>query len=264
MRLRQVLPGEKGRAIIEGTLVLEERQNFSPHDLFWIRLPLATGRVDLYGHIYSAESLARGEVRFRTIEQVFPEAVNKALKTAEGAAFPRSPFEVVPLLSSPCDLYSLGVLGARALLVNEQNTVAVAADELLSLARQVAAEYSPDQPLGRRVRAAFEKDARFLDALGPHRLVHEALTPADIFAYLPEELWYDTLGALLRFFPGVGPDSVCKDFGDVPALALESVFNQPLADLEKLIVRSRSLIVIDWNANSEIRSVIASRRSVAS
>jgi hypothetical protein len=37
---------------------------------------------------------------------------------------------------------------------------------------------------------------------------------------------------------------------------LEVVFNQPLEDLEKLLVRSRSLIVIDWNSNREVHSAI--------
>ncbi|MBI5388173.1 MAG: hypothetical protein HZA90_26205 [Verrucomicrobia bacterium] len=256
VRLRQVL-SEQGRTIIEGTLVLQERQSFSQHDLFWIRLPLSSGRVDLYGHLYSAESLARGEVRFRTVGQIFSDAVAKALKAAEGASFPRSPFEVVPLLSSPCDLYALGVLATRALLVNEQNTLAVALDELLSLARQVGTEHDATQPLGQRVRAIVENEARFLGALGPHRLTREVMDPQQAFAFLPEELWFDTLGTLLRFFPGAGPDSACKDFGDVPALALESVFNAPLAELEKLLVRSRSLIVIDWNSNREVQAVIA-------
>ena len=257
VRLRQVLPPDGGRTVIEGTLVLQERQNFSQHDLFWIRLPLSSGRVDLYGHLYSAESLARGEVRFRTVGQTFSDAVLKALKAAEGASFPRSPFEVVPLLSSPCDLYSLGVLATRALLVNDQNPLPVALDELQSLARQVAAEHDAAQPLGQRVRTIVERETRFLDTLGPHRLVQEAMEPKQAFNLLPEELWYDTLAALVRLFPGVGPDSACKDFGDVPAFALESVFNTPLADLERLLVRSRSLIVIDWNANREINSVVA-------
>lgn len=256
VRLRQVTV-EQNHTIIEGTLVLQERQEFSPHDLFWIRLPLASGRVDLYGHLYSAESLARGEARFRTVGQIFPDAVAKALKAAEGAAFPRSPFEVVPLLSSPCDLYALGVLGARILLVNEQNPLPVVLDELLSLARQLGAEHDATRPLGQRVRALVERETRFLDTLGPHRLVREALEPPQAFAFLPEELWYDTLGALVRFFPGLGPDSACKDFGDVPALALESVCNAPLTELQKLLVRSRSLIVIDWNANREVNAIIA-------
>ena len=74
----------------------------------------------------------------------------------------------------------------------------------------------------------------------------------------PAELWHETLGTIVRLFPGLGPDSVCKDFGDVPSLALETVFNKPLEELEKLLVRSRSLLFIDWNANREVHSVIRS------
>ena len=61
-----------------------------------------------------------------------------------------------------------------------------------------------------------------------------------------------------RLFPGLGPDSICRDFGDVPALALETVFNQPLETFEKLFLRSRSLIVLDWNLNREIHTAIKS------
>ena len=64
------------------------------------------------------------------------------------------------------------------------------------------------------------------------------------------------LKALMDFFPGLGPDSYCKDYGDAPALALEVVFNKPLEELEQLLVRSRSLIVIDWRANREVHSAI--------
>jgi hypothetical protein len=62
----------------------------------------------------------------------------------------------VPLLSTPCDLYSLAVLAVRALLVDQETTLAVALDEILSLARQLAAEHQPDVPLGERVRAVFD------------------------------------------------------------------------------------------------------------
>ena len=51
-------------------------------------------------------------------------------------------------------------------------------------------------------------------------------------------------------------ENVSRDYGDAPPLALESVFDKPLAALEKLILQSRSLIVIDWNANREIAGVI--------
>jgi len=258
VRLRKVHPPEQGRTSLEGTPVTDEKLSGSPNDLVWIRLPLPSGRVDLYGHLYAGEGLAPGEARFRTVPQQLPDAVVTALRAAEGVAFARSPFEIVPLLSTPCDLYSLGVLAVRTLLVDEETTLAIALDEVLSLARQVAAEHKPDAPLGARVRAIFEKDKRYSASLGPHRLTRQDIDAPEAFQWMPAEVWYDTLGAIIRLFPGIGPDSICRDFGDVPALALETVFNQPLETLENLLVRSRSLILIDWTLNREVHTAIKS------
>lgn len=256
VRIRKVFAPEQGRTVIEGTLVIEERLAVSPRDLLWIRLPLPSGRVDLYGHLYSAEGLAQGEARFRTLPLQLPDATVKALSSAEGVSFARSPFEAVPLLSSPCDLYALGVLATRTLLVNDEVSLAIALDETLSLARQVATEHDPAVPLGQRISRIFRNEARYAASLGPHRLLRESVEPKKASDLLPEELWFDILGCIVRMFPGMGPDSVCRDYGDAPSLALESVFNNPLQELETLLVRSRSLILIDWHHNREILSVI--------
>ena len=45
--------------------------------------------------------------------------------------------------------------------------------------------------------------------------------PKDALRLVPAELWCDTLAVIISLFPGIGPDSICRDFGDVPALALE-------------------------------------------
>ena len=256
VRIRKVTPADQGRTSIEGTMVLQERLRVSPHDLLWIRLPLPSGRLDLYGHLYEAESLAQGELRFRSVPQKLGPEVLKALQASEGISFPSSPFEAVPLLSTPCDLHSLGVLAVRTLLVNPQTTLAVALDEILSLARQVAAEHKPDGPLASRVSTVLNAEPRLAHNLAPHRLVQEPMEPMAAYELLPPELWYHTLAAILRLFPGIGPDSHCKDYGDAPALALEAVFNKPLEEFEQLLVRSRSLIVIDWHANREVHSAI--------
>jgi hypothetical protein len=153
-------------------------------------------------------------------------------------------------------MYALGVLAVRTFLTNPQNTLAVALDEVLSLARQAATEYKEDVPLPTRIGSIMNADQRFTKSLAPHRLIQEQMEAAAAYEFLPPELWYHTLAAIIRLFPGIGPDSYCKDFGDAPALALEVIFNKPLEDLEKLLVRSRSLIVIDWNANREVHSAI--------
>ncbi|MEZ0254323.1 MAG: hypothetical protein ACAI37_03555, partial [Chthoniobacter sp.] len=91
---------------------------------------------------------------------------------------------------------------------------------------------------------------------GPHHLLADSLSPEEGALLFPGELWWATIGVIMRCFPGVLPASYCRDLGDAPALALEKVFDAPLAHLDSLLVRSRSLILIDWNMNREIRSVI--------
>jgi hypothetical protein len=256
VRIRTVLPPDQGRTLLEATLVMQESLTISPHDLLWVRLPLPIGRVDLYGHLYTTDGLAQGEARFRTVAQTLAPDIVNALRAAEGVSFARSPFEVVPLLSTPCDLYSLGVLAVRTFLVNPQNTLAVAVDEVLSLASKVASEYELETPLAARIASALNKEPRFAKSLAPNRLVHETMEPMDAFELLPPEMWYHTLATIVSLFPGLGPDSYCKDYGDAPAMALEVVFNKPLEELERLLIRSRSLIIIDWSANREVHSAI--------
>ena len=254
-RIRKVTL-EESRTQIEGTLVMQERLSVSPHDLLWIRLPLQTGRVDLYGHLYTTDGMAQGEARFRTVPQKLGQEAVNALRAAEGVSFARSPFEVVPLLSTPCDMYALGVLAVRTFLTNPQNSLAEALDELISLGRKAGEGYSAEKPLETRIGELMNAEPRFSKALGPHRLVRDEMEPTAAYELLPPELWHRTLAAMVRLFPGLGPDSHSKDYGDAPALAMESVFNKAIEDFENLLVRSRSLIVIDWNANREVHAVI--------
>jgi hypothetical protein len=256
VRIRQVLP-EAGRAtIVEGTFATQERFAAARYDLLWLRLNLACGRVDLYGQLEQASALAAGEWRFRTVGQRFGEDVVSALSAAEGVPMGETPFEIVPLLSSPCDLYSLGVLAVRALLVNRATTLPVALDEVLSLARQIAEDYDESVGLALRVQTVFEADRRWVESLGPHRLVHEELDPDEALDLIPAEVWFGTLGLVARLFPGVGPDSLVQDLGDAPPGGLHKVFDGAIDQLNDLLLRTRSLIVIDWRYNREVHSVV--------
>ena len=254
VRIRKVLPGKETETMLEGTLATQERLVAGGNDLLWLRLPLPSGRVDLYATIEPADGAAPGEVRFRTLPQNLPSAVIASLRQAEGVPMPGTPFQTVPLLSTPCDLYALGVLAVRTLLVDDELSLPVALDEILSLAGQSAAMHDPSQSPGERIHALADGHESIGATLGPQRLLRESIAPEA--AIFPSDLWWDAISLIVRFFPGIGPDSLCRDFGDAPPLALESVFTEPLAELEKLLVRSRSLLLVDWNYNREIRSVI--------
>jgi len=261
VRIRKFLPATRdGETILEGTLVTQERVAPGPHDLIWIRLNLSCGRIDLYAHDVSAgteekAALAAGETRFRTIGQRPAPETAEALRAAEGVPLPNSPFEIVPLLSTPCDLYSLGVLAVRTLLVDEDTTLPVAIDEVLSLARQAGIGREDAAELGPRIRAVFDADERWGKSLGPQRLTNDKLEAGAALGFVPPELWWDTLAMIIRCFPGMR-DSVCHDYGDAQQGGIHKVFDRALSDLTKLILRTRSLVVVDWQFNREVNAVI--------
>ena len=256
VRIRQVLPDARKRIILEGTFVTQERIEAAHMDLIWLRLNPGRGRIDLYAYLEPDAALAEGEWRFRTVGQELGEDVVNALRAAEGVPLHDTPFEVIPLLSSPCDLYSLGVLAVRTLLVDQETTLPKALDEVQSLARQVAVGYDGSVGLGERIRAVFDSDSRWVRSLGPQRLTHEEVSPEEVFDIVPAELWWDTLGLLIRMLPGMGPDSACRDYGDANPGAIHRAFDRAVDDLDGLLVRTRSLIVIDWRFNREIHAVI--------
>jgi hypothetical protein len=257
LRIRAILPPAQEGTRIEATLVSDERLRIAGNDLVHIRLGLATGRIDLYGHADESEALAKGEKRIRTVPQKLPEDALVALNQALGVPVRTVYFEVLPMLASPCDLYASGVIAIRLLLVDSENSLSVALDQLLSLAHQVSTKYSEDRPFAVRLRSVIDEDPRWRLALGPHRLTSRSNLREAAPRVIPDDLWWETLGIILRLFPGIGPDSFCRDFGDAPVLALEKVFDRPIAELETVQARTRSLVVTDWDQNLEIHEAIA-------
>jgi len=258
VRIRKVLQDADGPMILEGTFQTQERVRTAQNDLVWLRLSLGNGRVDLYARLDVKAALASGEWRFRTVGQKLTEQAATALRAAEGVPIREVPFEVIPLLSTPCDLYALGVLAVRTLLVDKQTTLPVALDEVLSLSKEVANEYDDTVDLNSRVKAIFNRDPRWVQSLGPQRLTHEEVTAGDAFDLVPSEVWWSTLATVLRMFPGTGPDSTCQDYGDAQSGGIHKVFDRVTKDLDDLLVRTRSLIVIDWRFNREIHAVLRS------
>lgn len=256
VRLRKVLGDLGGATVAEGTFATQERIRPEKNDLVRLRVPLGGGRLDLYARMESEAALAAGEWRFRTVGQRLDEAAAEQLRSAEGVPLSNVTFELMPLLSTPVDLYSLAVLAVRSLLVNPQTSLPEALDEMLSLARQVAHEHEPESELKLRVGSLFEKDERWLASLGPHRLSWEPVAPAQAMDLVPPELWWDVMAMIIRMFPGIGPDSTASGYGDASPGGLHKMFDRARADLDALLVRTRSLIVIDWHYNREIHAVI--------
>jgi len=256
IRIRQVSADKQGPTVVEGTFATQERLEMARHDLAWFRLALACGDINLYAHLEADSALAGGEWRFRTVAQSVDEPTLSHLRQAEGVPMADVLFEVIPLLSSPCDLYSLAVVALRILLVDQANSLPTVVDEALSLLRQSEAEADGSVEMDQQIREAFDSDPRWREALGPQHVTVDEMTPDEAFESIPAPFWWTTLAMVLRMFPGPGPYRQCKDYGDAPQGGLHKIFDRTLEDVRALIRRTRSLVVTDWKANQEITAVL--------
>jgi hypothetical protein len=255
VRIRNVLTETDG-LVIEGTLVAEDYLGLDAHDLLWFKLPLAEERLEFYAHVFTAENTGPKEARFRTVPAKLPEPLIANLKRTAGSVFQKSPYEIWPLLSSPCDLYSLGIMGVRILLANSKTNLPVVVDEILSLARRLGKEATADDGPRPELKSLIEREPKVLDLISPHSLVERNWSPAQARAQMSMELWLETICLLLRLFPNAGAHSYCKSFGDVSPLALETVFDRPIQELDTLLLRLRSSLVPSLSANEEIAGVL--------
>jgi hypothetical protein len=258
VRRRNVLTEADG-TVLEGTLVAEDYLRLDPNDLLWFKLPVGDERVELYAHVYTAEAVGPREARFRTVPTKLSDSVVATLKST--GAFAKAPYEVWPLLSSPCDLHSLGIISIRALLANSQSNLPVIVDDVLGLARHIGKDLETNQNLAGSLKAVLEKEPKLLDLVSPHSLVEREWSAAQAREQIQLGLWLETVAWLLRLFPGAGTQSYCKDFGDVSPLALETIFDAPIQALEQLCVRLRSILAPTTAANEEIASTILEQLS---
>lgn len=264
VRVRDVSDTD-GAVVIEGTLATQDLRDgetgTNPGDLLWLRLAPGAARIDLPARIVSDAAMAPGEYRFRSLEVALDADALAAVKQVAGVSIPDTRFDVVPLLSSPADLYAVAVIMIRALLVSRETTLATAVDAVMSLARQVSELHDPAIDLRDRVRSVIAGDARWSKSLGPQHLMHDALDAAGenegaTGDLVPPALWAAVLAAIVRCLPGVGPDSICADLGTPPHSAPASAYAPAIEALDDLLRHTRSLVAVDWSANRELHDVI--------
>jgi hypothetical protein len=258
VRIRRVFAPAEGGIAAEGTLHAHERLGLQPTELLRLRLPLQDGGdLELVGYTDPGSALTSGEAGFRTLPLQFDERRATALRSYEGIPFNHVPFEVLQPLSTPCDLYSLGVLALRVLFAGSPESLPVILDSALSLLRAVSADAS-GKPIELRLLEVMKGDERWLATLGSQHLLRPPReTGAAEPPILPPEIWSRILSVLLRFFPGRVPESFCRDFSDAPTLAPQAPIEAARQALERALDTAWALFLSDWRQNEEIALILA-------
>jgi hypothetical protein len=255
IRMRKIVT-EFGQIVVEGTFYTNQRMDVNLLDLVWLRLALSHGTVELVVRLEADTALAHGEWRFRSLPYAWRDTVIQDLNVAEGVPLSHVPFKTIPHVNSPIDLYSLAVIAVRLFLVHQGTSLPVILDEVLSLAHQVAYQFDPQIPLVSRIKNLFSEDSRWANSLGPQHLINHEISAEKAFRYIPSSLWWQLLEVLIKMFPGIGPDSEFKNYGDLSFNTPELAFNNTIEKLSQLIKRTKPLVFSNWNQNRQIWDLI--------
>lgn len=256
LRLRSVTTGTDGTCMIDGTLANLEGIVPQPSDLVCIRAALADQRILLTGSAETQSALAAGEVRFRSNRFPATGELLAAIQAAQGTALQPVRLQCLPRKDTALDLYALTVLALRALVVHPGNPLPVAVDELRGFVAQVALTFSADKPLPQRIADLLLADNRWNKSLGAQNVFPGLPGDDSAIELIPAGLWTHVLALLVRMVPAAGPDSFCRTYGIMPPAGMAGLLNPVVEVLSRLLIQTRSLIVIDWQVNREVHAVI--------
>lgn len=261
LRIRECHPETERGVVFEGSLTLQEAVTPSASELMRLWVPLADGEAEFFSEVSLDAFRSQGEVRIVTLPTRLAPPVAQALKAAEGVPLSHVRYELHPPLRTPCDVYSLGVLGVNLLCVTPDTSLPAAVDGVMSLGRR--AGELPEGSASARTLSLLQTDPHWLSAIGPSGLLGKMEQKAIAREAIPHDLWARALSLLARCFPGLSRDSFHRDLGDVASASLlELAFDPALRELQTLLVSARQCLLHEEPGNATVRATLQRLRQV--
>ena len=167
--LTSVSPEVAGLVVIEGTFIPDQRLEEAEDGLAWMRFTLGDKGVSLYA-LADTRGVAEGaEIAFRSL------ACGSRLPSPPGSSPRWVRRRRMPSMNSclrsarRADLYALGVLAIRTLILNDATDLPSAIAAFGELAVQLK-RFDPAAALPRRIQTIFDEDEQWFALLGSHRV----------------------------------------------------------------------------------------------
>lgn len=261
-RIRDAEPGDAVRGLVEVHLVSEQLKylSCSANDLFFVSVR-APGRPDANVDLWAdqARPSARG-VMVRGITAPLDAAQWKGFQREGQTVFSESSVRFYPTFHAPCDLYSLGLLLFRTLLVNDsqdpERVVRAAAAVAQGLGPMADGVGSGNRALlGKRLRERLGDESV---AFGPSAVLFakgdRAFATSRTF---PEYVWYDALLLGFRLATNLADFSLCRDHGDYDPADPAGRVRQLLEAVDELERRIRAELFGAPQRDRELREACA-------
>lgn len=244
-RMRDSPPGEI-RGIVQAQLVSDQLKgaDYSLGDLFLVAPNLSEEGESLRIWASKRGSAERGVLLEGVTEPVSP-AVWEGFEKARQKVFARSEVMIYKSLHIPCDLYSLGMILFRTLLVNDRQEMEGVYEAVDRTAGQLgpislSLENQEKQFLSRRLRFYLRKEG---EILSKKAIFHRHQERENGCEAIPDDLWIEAL--LIGF-------RLIQNRAEVPLDQLGGLMERVTADAERLGGRIKLELFGSRERNREI------------
>lgn len=245
-RMRDSPPGEV-RGIVQAQLVSDHLKgaDYSLGDLFLVTPNLSEEEGESLRIWASKRGSAERGVLLEGVTEPVSSAVWEQFEKARQKVFARSEVVIYKSLHVPCDLYSLGMILFRTLLVNDRQEIEGVYEAVRGTAEQLgpislSLEEQERQFISRRLRFYLRKEA---EVLSKNAVLHRQEERESGCEAIPDDLWTEAL--LIGF-------RLVQTRGDHPLDQLGDLMERVTADAERLGGRIKMELFGSRDRNREI------------
>ncbi len=256
-----------GAVTLDATLTTPVRLAVGAKDLLLLTFGVGGRRVTLTATWSVSPTKARNEVVVSASAAGLPPAAVSELRAIPaGKTFTGVLVRTQQVLGPACDLYALGVLGVRSLLVTRERDLGSSIDDIKSLAGRVADNFAPGAgeagsgALAAAVQKTLAENEDLRDLLGPIRLAWGMPAGLPAASLVGMSTWVQLLAALLATQPGY-PFSALEDPSSGPVATPSTPLHPLRQSLYNGLLSLRSRLLRGGTADAELARVLRRRIS---
>ena len=220
-------------------------QGFHGRHFYFIDYPVRGKRLRLVAEMTGADARFTDKIEFKTRKLPLDSAQQLALDSFIGVEQVGVYCEILPVLGTPCDLYSLGIIGLEVLFADSGSSLAQLKDELRTLA-MACIDLDPEQPLVERIVQVLEDKPDLREILMPEALGLGGADHGSIRLLLECQIWEGVLAVIMKMLSGLlKHESYSPSLSNENNFRLAYVFDEPLRELSRFMAILRSMNVGD-------------------
>ena len=213
-------------------------------------------RIRLVAEMTEVDARVADKIQFKTLKLPLTSEQQLGLESFIGVEQVGVYCEIFPVLGTPCDLYSLGVIGLEVLFHGSDIALAQLKDQLRTLA-SACVDLDGELSIVERIIQTFEAEPHLRETLMPD-VLGLAHAGKDSMGLPPEEhIWESLLSIIMKMLSGLlKSESYSPSLSNENNFRMTHVFDQPLSDLGRCMASLRSLNLGDTQSTRMVAEVL--------